>query len=86
MSAQASVLGQENYSNLNMLINKDLAWLVEDFDKCCTKITAELEEVSIDELLQINEATYQTPTVEAVGENRSRPGKASDRLFNDAES
>ena len=86
LSAQASVLGQENCSNLNMLINKDLPWLVADFDKCCTKITAELEEGSIDELLQIDEATSQTPTVQAVGENRSRPGKASDRLFNDAES
>lgn len=71
-AAHVDVLGQDNYSNLKLLIDKALAWVVSEFDTCCSAVTKELEKQSHEELLQRDEVTYSKPTVEDMSRNRRK--------------
>jgi len=64
------VLGQENYSNLKLLIEKADSWVVAEFDRCCEIVTKELEAVPYEELLKRGNVEYRKPTLDDIGQNR----------------
>lgn len=70
LEVHADTLGQENYSNLKLLIQKALAWVIAEFDTCCAIVTKELEAISYDNLLSKEDVNFRIPTVTELGKNR----------------
>lgn len=70
--AHGNTLEQGNYSNLKLLIEKALAWVVSEFDTCCEFVTKDLEGIPYDELLKRPDMTYRVPGMEKIGANRSK--------------
>lgn len=70
VSIEAEVLGQENYSNLELLIKKALAWVIAQFNQLCDLLTKELETEPYDTLLQRESVTQRIPTVEDMAKKR----------------
>jgi len=73
LSAIAETLEQINYSNLDALIQKALAWVTTDFDALCGIITSELEKESYAALLARPAISLTAPAVTDVGSKRNAP-------------
>jgi len=71
-SAIAQTLVQGNYSNLKLLVDKALAWVVAEFDRCCERATSELEKLSYEELLAKESVQYTAPSADEVASSRER--------------
>lgn len=69
-AAFAVTLGQENYGNLKLLIQRSRSWIVTEFDDLCDSLTAELERESYENLLQKEPLTFRTPTSDEIHNNR----------------
>ncbi len=72
-SARAATLGQENFANLKLLIEKARGWVASEFDTLCDILTKELEQESYAKLFEKDSLNYQVPTVEEIGKNRKAP-------------
>lgn len=72
-AAISDVLGQENFSNLKMLIQKALEWVDAEFETCCQRLSRDLEMKPYDELFNMDVVMYSKPDIDDVGKNRNRP-------------
>lgn len=72
ISMTADVLGQENYANLKLLIDKTHAWVVAQFDELCGILTRELESQPYDTLLKMEDVTQRIPTPDDMAKNRGK--------------
>jgi hypothetical protein len=72
MNFVGSILGQENYSNLHLLITKALQWVNEKYDSLCDQMTRELEKENYENLLQREGMAYSKPGVDDVDKIRGR--------------
>jgi len=70
LAAHGNTLEQANYSNLKLLIERALTWVISEFDKCCDLLTSELESLSYQELAEKPDVSYQVPDVGDIGGNR----------------
>jgi len=66
-------LGDENYGNLNLLIQKSRSWVITEFDQLCDSITKELEAESYEALHARESLSYRTPTVDEIHRKRPSP-------------
>ena len=73
MGFKGSVLGQEGYSNLHLLIRKALKWVEAKFDDVCDRITADLDAEEYDNLLNRDAITYSKPTLTDIDKARVKP-------------
>ena len=71
MSLVVSTMGQENYSNLHLLVTRTLRWVGEQFDELCDTLTTELEAEPYDELSAREGLIYKTPGPDDV--HKARP-------------
>ncbi|MCG8028667.1 MAG: hypothetical protein N0E59_10720 [Candidatus Thiodiazotropha taylori] len=69
-AAHGNTLEQGNYNNLKLLIDKALAWVVNEFDTCCEVVSKELEAIPYEELLARPDVQYHVPSVEEISGNR----------------
>lgn len=70
VTAVASTLEQNNYSNLHKLITDAIAYVEADFEGLCISLTAELESKDYDDLLAMSEARYADVELSSIGTNR----------------
>jgi hypothetical protein len=70
INVAGSVLGQDNYSNLHLLIKEALRWVDEKYEHLCDKITTELEDESHDSLSQRQGIIYSKPGADEINKNR----------------
>lgn len=67
LNTMAATLGQDNYSNLEMLITRALSWVVAEFDQLADGITTDLEQESFDELSrQVEKVSQSVPTADEI--------------------
>jgi hypothetical protein len=59
-SIHVITLDQGTYTNLTLLVDKSLAWVVSEFDMLCDRISAELEQVPYDQLLATPQPVFTT--------------------------
>ena len=71
LSMLGDTLGQENYSNLHLLITRAREWVVAQFDQLCEVLTSELEAKPYEELLALGGITYTAPDADDVHKARS---------------
>lgn len=71
LSTVGYTLGQENYSNLHLLITRALQWVTKQFDELCNEITSELESETYDNLFATEGITYSKPKLEDIDAPRS---------------
>ncbi len=69
-SARADILGQENFTNLRLLIEGAKAWVIQEYDNLCDLLTKELEGKSHQELLALSDMVYSKPEVKDVSTTR----------------
>jgi hypothetical protein len=69
----AETLDQNAYSNLKLLIEQALAWVIAEFDALCSQLTAELEGMSYAELASMPRLTTNSPSVEEINARRKAP-------------
>lgn len=69
-TARADILGQENFTNLRLLIEGAKSWVISEQDRVAASIIADLERMPYDELLALPEVQYRVPTVEDAAKNR----------------
>ena len=67
----ADTLMPENYSNLKLLCDVVLAWVVNQFDLECDRITAVLEKSSHHDLMRRSEPSFSSAKIEDIGKSRS---------------
>ncbi len=67
----ADTLMTENYSNLKLLCDVVLAWVVSQFDLECGRITAALEKTSHNDLMRRSEPSFSIAKIEDIGISRS---------------
>lgn len=72
VTAVASTLEQDHYSNLHKLIADAIAYVEADFERLCILLTAELEAKNYDDLLAMPEAHYADVRLSSVGTNRKQ--------------
>jgi hypothetical protein len=72
ISLTAHVLGQENYNNLKLLIDKSYSWVVVQFDELCDLLTNELEAQPYDALFAMEGVTLRIPTVDDMAKSRGK--------------
>lgn len=72
-AAIAKTLGQENYGNLKLLIQKTHSWVIAEFDQLCDTLTAELELEPYESLLKKESLTFRAPTNDEIQKNRNAP-------------
>lgn len=72
-NAFAVTLGQENYGNLKLLIQRSRTWIVAEFDELCDTLTAELEREPYKSLLKKESLTCRAPTSDEIHNNRYAP-------------
>jgi hypothetical protein len=65
-----SVLGQESYSNLMLLLDNAERWVATQFDECIAGIKSELEELPYEQLVTRPSPQVRVPTVEDAGKPR----------------
>lgn len=70
-AARADILGQENFTNLRLLIEGAKAWVIREHDNLCHLVTKELEDKSHQELLALPDMAYSKPEIEDA--NITRP-------------
>lgn len=70
-TAIGQTLEQDNYSNLDKLINGALAWVHDQYKNLCIKITEELEKESYEVLAEKEELEYKIPSITDLGKNRT---------------
>jgi hypothetical protein len=68
--ATYSVLGQESFSNLMLLIDNAERWVATQFDECVALIKSELENLPYEELVARPGPELRVPTVEDAGKPR----------------
>lgn len=71
LSMRGEVLGQENFSNLHLLITTAMKWVTQKFDFLCDQITEDLEREPIEKLLARPEMISTTPTTERLDSRRA---------------
>lgn len=72
-AAIAGTLGEENYNNLKLLIQKSRSWVIAEFDHLCDTLTVELERESYENLLKKESLTLRTPVNDEINRNRNAP-------------
>jgi len=72
-SAIAETLGQDNYSNLYLLIQTTKTWVEGEFDALCQALTKELEAKSYDDLYSLEAITYKAAAIDEINKNRDAP-------------
>lgn len=72
-SAIAETLSPENYSNLNLLIEKASRWVESEFDTLGNVLTEELEKEPYNSLLAREGVSYRVPNTDELGKNRKIP-------------
>lgn len=70
LTTQRVTLEQQTYSNLKLLTEKALAWVVSEIDLHCDKLTRELEGKPYDELFSRDCVTLHPVSAEDVAKNR----------------
>ncbi|MEJ2611369.1 MAG: hypothetical protein P8179_15125 [Candidatus Thiodiazotropha sp.] len=70
LEAHGNTLEHDNYSNLKLLVQMALKWVVAEFDTCCEIVTKELEAIPYDELIKLPNVTYRAPGVEDINGSR----------------
>lgn len=71
LSMIGDTLGQENYSNLHLLVTRAREWVIAQFDELCAILTSEFESKSYDELLALDGITYTAPGPDDVHKART---------------
>lgn len=66
----AETLGQDKYSNFDLLIKTTLLWVTEKSDTICNELTADLEAESYEDLLARGAIAYKLPRLDEVGKTR----------------
>ncbi|KQW87504.1 hypothetical protein ASC94_29505 [Massilia sp. Root418] len=67
----AETLMAENYSNLKLLCDVVLTWVVNQFDLECDRITAVLEKANHNDLMRRSEPLFSIAKIEDIGISRS---------------
>ena len=70
LSVIGDTLARENYNNLHLLVIKAREWVVDQFDKLCNVLTAELEGEAYDALVERQGITYSRPGVDQMHTQR----------------
>lgn len=70
LDIRAGTFDEGNFSNLMMLIDRSLKWIVEEFDKSCSEATKQLEELSYSEISNKTPLQFNIPSAEDVGKRR----------------
>jgi len=70
-SARAVTLEQGNYSNLRLLVQKAISWVISEFDAMCNQITASLEKEPYKKLLDRNALNYCKPDINEISQRKS---------------
>ena len=71
LSVIGETLGQENYSNLHLLVTRAREWVVAQFDELCEVLTSEFEAKPYEELLTLEGITYTAPGADDVHKRRA---------------
>jgi len=71
LSVIGHTLGQENYSNLHLLVTRAREWVIVQFDELCDVLTSEYEATPYDELLALDGITYTAPGPDDVHKRRA---------------
>ena len=69
----AETLEQENYSNLQLLIEKARDWVDKEFEALCEALTKELEAEPYENLFKREAISFNVPTVNEIDKNRKTP-------------
>jgi hypothetical protein len=64
-------LGQDNYSNMHLLITRAKDRVVKEFDKLCNEVTADLEAKSYEQLAAYPAVVYKKPGPDDVHKKRN---------------
>ena len=70
LSANADILGQDNFTNLRLLIEEALAWVKHEYDDLAHTLTEELELKPHGELLALPDLAYSKPDASDVALRR----------------
>src|ERR1700682_3493213 len=70
LNAIAETLGQNNFGNLDLLIQKAVAWVTTDFDALCDSLSSDLEKEPYDVLANRDPISYTAPSLSEVSNNR----------------
>jgi hypothetical protein len=71
LSFRADILGQENFNNLNLLVEASLKWVTEQYDAICVQLTEQLEQIDHATLLAYPHVEYAKPTLDDTAKSRN---------------
>jgi len=71
-TARGITLGEGNFGNLKLLIEKATIFVVSEFDMICEKLTDKLEKEDYDKLLAKKSITYTVPIVDEIHKTRRK--------------
>lgn len=71
LSVEGESLEQSNYSNLLLLIEQALSWVIREYDTVCQELTKMLELQTYDSLKALPGVTYAAPSAEEVHVKRA---------------